>query len=204
MNVQGSQSPQSRGSDTARFRLRRETRESHAVLDATFASMLERSDYAAYRRFIQVSHACHAAIEACLHESALPDLIAGWTGRSRMSALETDRRAMGIAPLEVGEFHLSPNDSAGAFGAAYVLEGSRIGAKFIARHMREAAAATQWPGSSFAFVTADPDQKFGDFTNILDEQNFDEIEMELCCAAADRAFRLFADAAILASDRTVS
>lgn len=204
LNVHSPNSRNAAGSTSMRLRLRHETRKSHAALDATFAPMLETADYPSYRRFIRVSHACHAAIEARLDAGPLACLIADWRERSRMPALEADRRAMGIAPLCVPDFELRPDDRAGAFGAAYVLEGSRIGAKFIARRMREAAAAAQWPGSSFAFVSAETAHRFQDFTIVLDEQNFDEIEIASCCAAADRAFRLFADAARLASARTAA
>lgn len=204
MNVHSPSHRDPSGSASLRLRLRHETRESHAALDATFAPMLETADYPSYRRFIRVSHACHAAIEARLDAGPLPQLMVDWAERSRMPALETDRRAMGIEPLPVPDFALSPHDRGGAFGAAYVLEGSRVGAKFIARRMREAAAAAQWPGSSFTFVTSEPAHRFQDFTAVLDEQTFDDIEIASCCAAADRAFRLFADAAVLASARSVS
>ena len=199
MNVHHQQSGTRTVSVSTRFRLRDATRDSHAALDATFAPMLEAADFDAYRRFIRVSHACHRAIEEPLNAGMLPHLVADWPERSRMPALESDRRAMGIAPLQTPEFSLSPADRAGAFGAAYVLEGSRIGAKFIARRMREAAAERQWPGSSFAFVSIDNAHTFQDFATILDGQNFDEIEIAMCCAAADLAFRFFADAALSAS-----
>lgn len=109
-------------------RLKRETREAHLAIEAVAIATGFLEDPAAYARYLRATYGFHAAIEPKL-ERALPEL----AGRSKLAWLREDLAALGVEPDGLArEDALGPlADRAAAFGAAYVIEGSTLGGRFI-------------------------------------------------------------------------
>jgi len=94
--------------------------ELHAAVDSRFAPMLDAGE-AGYRSFLLASAAAVFPLE-----QSLPD----WTRRTRAAALRADLTDLGITDVAAA----TAPPLAGAarmFGALYVLEGSRLGAKLL-------------------------------------------------------------------------
>ncbi|WP_293801337.1 biliverdin-producing heme oxygenase [uncultured Bosea sp.] len=108
--------------------LRDETNELHRELDAIVGVFSNRAEYV---RFLQGTFRHRAPVEAALL-NADAARIASWQPRQLLPELETDLADLAL-PLPAAEpFHLS-NDMASYLGAAYVLEGSALGARVLVK-----------------------------------------------------------------------
>ena len=108
--------------------LRGETNELHRELDAVVGVF---SNRAAYARFLQGTFSHRAPVEAALL-NADAARISSWQPRRLMAELKADLADLAL-PLPAAEpFHLS-NDMAAFLGAAYVLEGSALGARVLVK-----------------------------------------------------------------------
>ncbi|MDO6413754.1 biliverdin-producing heme oxygenase [Sphingomonas sp. BIUV-7] len=110
--------------------LRAATAADHESVDAAFGEV-DFSDRAAYGRFLLAHARALPAVERALADfSALP------AQRPRTPLIESDLAALGLdipAPLR-----FSPGSTpAAGFGAAYVIEGSRLGGGMLARRVGE-------------------------------------------------------------------
>lgn len=110
------------------------TRASHRSLDLALSSLdLGRSDY--YEGFLRGQAEALFPIEAVLTARGIEQHLPDWPFRLRTPALEHDLAAMSIAchPLPPPEFHTT----AEMFGAVYVLEASRMGARVMLARLAE-------------------------------------------------------------------
>lgn len=117
----------------ARFRLRRATSAAHARLDDLF-SRFDLSIASGYVAFLCAQAPAFLAVERALDDAGASALIDGWTLRRRSDALRKDLADLGQtlppglpAPVVVTEPQI--------LGAAYVLEGSRLGGAILARQV---------------------------------------------------------------------
>jgi len=120
-----------------RDRLRAATTDSHAALDATVSDWRLQSA-AGYGAFLSASAAALYPLEHALERAGVADWLPDWPVRARRAALARDLAALGLnAPIRQPAEVASP-----AFGAGllYVLEGSRLGARFLCRQVRAADA----------------------------------------------------------------
>jgi heme oxygenase (biliverdin-IX-beta and delta-forming) len=112
----------------ARYVLRDATRENHRRVDAAFAAfdLSDRSDYA--RALV-----AHARALPALERAVDP--ASAWSGWSpRASLLAADLAELDLPqPALVGGF--SANGPAASWGVQYVLEGSKIGGRMLARRV---------------------------------------------------------------------
>src|SRR5262249_52367099 len=94
-------------------------------------SALDLNDVGDYRRFLQASAAALMPLEAALEAGGVARIFPDWPQRSRSDAIKADLdRVDGAArPL----CSAGPLDRNGVLGVMYVLEGSRLGAKFLLR-----------------------------------------------------------------------
>lgn len=116
--------------------LRDATSEAHRELDAQL-SAFDLTEFAGYRRFLCASAAALLPLEAALAEAGVADIFPDWTERSRAAVIEADLAGVGSAvPTTVAVAPLTRN---GVLGTMYVLEGSRLGAKFLLRIVADAA-----------------------------------------------------------------
>jgi heme oxygenase (biliverdin-IX-beta and delta-forming) len=100
----------------------------HAVVDARFTPMLGAGE-TGYRSFLLASATAVFALEQALAadmNAILPD----WAQRSRTAALRADLADLGVVDVPAAPPPLLAGE-ARQFGALYVLEGSRLGAKLL-------------------------------------------------------------------------
>lgn len=119
-------------------RLREATGAAHARVDALFArfDLGRRDDYAG----LLAAHAeALLPVEALLDRGGAESITGDWPQRRRGGAIQADLEALGIAVAGSAADPGVPDDAAMA-GMLYVLEGSRLGGRFLARTVPDS-----WP-----------------------------------------------------------
>ncbi|TSH97882.1 biliverdin-producing heme oxygenase [Verticiella sediminum] len=139
-------------SPSLRFWLREATRPLHEAVDAAFSAyrIADGSDYPA---FLQAHAAALLPIEQWLEEQEVERLAPDWAQRRRSGALQADLAGLrSAAPAPIA--WAGAADDAALWGTLYVLEGSRMGARFLARqvpaglptgYLRHGEAEPLWP-----------------------------------------------------------
>lgn len=111
------------------------TSESHAALDASVASWrIETSR--GYGAFLSASAMAITPLELALERAGVAEWMPDWDKRVRRIALASDLAALGLEPPAFAAAAV-PSQDFGA-GLLYVLEGSRLGARVLARQVRAA------------------------------------------------------------------
>ena len=169
-----------------RFALRAATDDLHRELD-TRLSRLNLSEPADYRQFLKFQARSLPPIEDALAAAGLGTVVAGWSERRRTHAIEADLASLGEA--------MPPRAAAPAIagiaellGTAYVVEGSRLGARVLHRQVGDGLPA--------AFLSGDG--SLGPWPALLDamESRLDSgLLVEDAEGAACRCFAWFLDAA---------
>lgn len=119
-----------------RDRLRAATAKDHAALDAV-ALTFDIESPSGYGRFLSASAVALTPLELALERAGVGAWLGDWPDRSRRAALSSDLVALGLAPPVTAA---EPTPSRGfGVGLLYVLEGSRLGARFLARRVRRSA-----------------------------------------------------------------
>lgn len=118
-----------------RERLRDATAAAHRELDAQLSSF-DLTVFSGYRRFLQASAGALLPLEAALVEAGVAKLFPDWPERARSRVIATDLERLGRdAHATVS---VSPMTPSGVLGTMYVLEGSRLGAKFLLKMVADA------------------------------------------------------------------
>lgn len=128
-----------------RDHLRAATAESHASLDAVVAGWRIETPIG-YGAFLSASAAALIPLELALERAGVEAWLTDWPQRARRAALTADLAALAL-PAPVFEPADVPSRDFAA-GLLYVLEGSRLGARFLARQVRAADA-----GLPLAYLT---------------------------------------------------
>lgn len=111
--------------------LRQATQDDHAVVDRIFAHF-SLSDRAQYRAFLQAHARAVPAVEEALDAAGVARLIPDWPERRRRHLLLEDLSAMHVAmPPSLARPHFASPEE--VWGAAYVLEGSKLGGAMLAK-----------------------------------------------------------------------
>lgn len=169
-----------------RHALREGTRLEHERVDERFSrlDLADRRDYAAFL----LAHArVLPTIETCLEAGGIERVLPDWAARRRAEFLHSDlddldlRRPDGIAP--------TPIEGRGALlGAAYVLEGSRLGGRLLA-----ARVGAELPR---AFLTqGEGDGLWGSFVHRLRAHDLDGAVSAQAVASARAVFSFYERAA---------
>lgn len=178
-----------------REHLKRKTDAQHRRLDLAFADVATSLD--AYGRFISMNHAAHEVLEP-LVESAVRRFPVLSPFTAMRGYLDADRRALGLprkalTPLPCEEDHLLLT----AIGILYVLEGSRLGARFIRHRIEQNSVhgfadrgATRYLDATKAFFP-----RFDDRMTRFGSSLGNEIALSLVTQAAQNAFTIFERAA---------
>ena len=171
----------------ARAALRARTRALHDDVDRRFGGF----DLACpdnYARFLRAHAAAFLPVEAALETAGIVDLLPDWPARRRGERLRADLIAMDVplppalaSPPRLGS-------EAALLGAAYVLEGSRLGGALLARQVapglpRDYLAAPQPPGGWRMLLEK------------LEATLYDEDRIAAATIAASAVFASFAAAA---------
>lgn len=171
--------------NSAHKALRAGTAEAHERVDAAFAGfdLTDRTSYAAFL-------GAHADVVLPL-EAVLPGerVTADWDQRKRGHLLREDLAFLRPSRhSEGGEDVPVPETTAAIAGTLYVLEGSRLGGRFLARRLP--------PTFPHAYLDADqPPEKWRNLLARLDTFLYEPAEMQSALAAAHRAFAAFERAA---------
>lgn len=174
-----------------RDRLKQATAEAHRALDTRLGALdLSRLD--GYRRFLEISAAALLPLEAALEAAGVAALFGDWPWRTRRAAIAADLARVG------GSLHSLENQPVlngnAVFGTMYVLEGSRLGAKYLLRAV--ARAADPVIASATAYLDHGSGQRlWQSFLLTLEHQRFapgDEAEVT---ESALLAFSMFARSA---------
>ena len=119
-----------------RDRLRDATAAAHRELDAQLSSF-DLTVMAGYRRFLRASAGALLPLEAALVEAGVARMFPDWPERSRSAAIAADLGRLGSAAQST--VSVLPLTFGGMLGTMYVLEGSRLGAKFLLKEVADAA-----------------------------------------------------------------
>jgi heme oxygenase len=173
-----------------RERLRDATAAAHRELDAQLSSF-DLTVLAGYRRFLQASAGALLPLEAALVEAGVVDLFPDWPERTRSAAIAADLGRLGSdAQSTVSVPPLTPS---GMLGAMYVLEGSRLGAKFLLRELADATDPRITQATSYLRHGAGKRLWQSFLSTLESERSCDEVEAIAGARIAFAAFELAAD-----------
>ena len=170
----------------ARAALRNATAEDHERVDALF-SRFDLTQPEGYRAFLRAQVAATRAVEAALDEGRISETVADWPQRRRAALAVADLAALGAQPP-----YPLPKPAlfgtAQLLGAAYVLEGSRLGAKVLRRGLppempQTFLSAPAAPGAWAAMLMT------------IEAHVVTREDVAMACGAARRVFALFEAAA---------
>ena len=172
-----------------RDKLKQATAAAHANLDGKF-SALDLNSVSDYRRFLEANAAALLPLEAMLEAAGVARIFTDWPERSRSAAIHLDLRRLGgnVSPFDP----VGPLDRNGVLGAMYVLEGSRLGAKFLLRMV--AGNPLIGPATSYLSHGAGKPLWRTFLLHLESEPVTPEDELEIV-RGAHIAFALFAEAA---------
>jgi heme oxygenase len=168
--------------------LRAETSDAHEALDHAHEGG-DFADLSGYGRFLESQARLFPPLETWLAGSDEFRTLPEWRDRLRSPALMSDLNHLGLAPPKPMPF-LCEDRPGSAAGLAYVLEGSRLGGKLIARRLGEAKLA-----APVEFITQGDDRRFWpSFTSWLSTREAGQAYVDAAIAAARAAFEGFLEA----------
>lgn len=171
---------------TLRNALRAGTAEYHNVVDGLFGRF-DLSDSRQYAAFLAGHARVLPAVESALELGGIERLMPDWKERRRADLLRDDLRALDLATPPVLRYSNLTTDDA-LWGAAYVLEGSKLGGAMLAKRV-----PPQFPVSYLAYQG--PKGAMKAFMDRLDTR--DAIDQESAISAARSVFAAFRTAAEL-------
>ncbi|HEX4118076.1 MAG TPA: biliverdin-producing heme oxygenase [Rhizomicrobium sp.] len=169
---------------SAREYLKLSTRDLHGRLDAA-AGVMRLETYPGYGDFLAAHAAALTPLEAALEKGGIDRLLPDWALRRRSAALAEDLADLGLSC----EAMAAPTfrSEAGLLGAAYVLEGSRLGARVVLGRVS--------PESPTRYLSHGEGQRFWpNFLAVLEGSAEVRRAPNLAVAAARAAFALFISA----------
>lgn len=134
--------------------LRQATQELHQQLDIGFAAG-QFADRTAYISFLQMHAQIVPDIEQQLAIRSEFQTLDHWQARLRSPALLHDLKCLSVAPPPIAPF-VMPSAPGSVAGITYVMEGSRLGGRLIAKQLNEAGLG-HLPAS---FVTHGTEQRY--------------------------------------------
>jgi heme oxygenase len=119
-----------------REKLKAATALAHRALDARLCTF-DLTTVDGYRRFLEASAAALLPLEAALRRAGVAEEFGDWPRRSRGAAIAADLDCIGGV---IRPFHsVITLSRAEMWGVMYVLEGSRLGAKYLLRTVADCA-----------------------------------------------------------------
>ncbi|UYY77109.1 biliverdin-producing heme oxygenase [Sphingomonas sp. R1] len=168
--------------NTAHLRLREATGAAHARVDALFGrfDLSRRDDYAG----LLAAHAeALIPVEALLDRDGAQAITEDWPQRRRAGVIQVDLDALGIDMPESGSEEDVASTAAMA-GMLYVLEGSRLGGRFLARSIPET-----WPRAYLG--SQQPPHMWRELLVKLDALLYEPDTLETAVTAANQTFGRF-------------
>lgn len=175
--------------------LRSGTAADHERLDDLFGGF-RLDDAAGYRAFLIAHAMALPAIEAALDAAGFAGALADWPERRRGSAIAADLAALGeIPPTPLPAPDLST--AAAQWGAAYVVEGSRLGGAVLSRSVPGALPKTY-------LGTPQPAGAWRNFLQNLDKAIFLPQDIAIATASARATFGLFETAGLRMREQSIT
>lgn len=172
------------GTLTARESLRSETRDKHAALDALLGELHPFASCERYSIYLAGMRGLYAAFGDALDRCARSAQLAP-RQREMITAIDADLASCNASENEPAAAPVSQFTDSAAWGAAYVLEGSAMGAQMLVRTARERLSAEV----TIHFLTAlagEGVSRFRAFCAAMEAANVDADE---AVAAAERVFK---------------
>jgi len=174
--------------ETLRNRLRAATAPQHERVDAAFSAyQLDRPD--GYRAFLQAHAQVLIPLEIALEEAGIEAMLDDWPQRSRRRALLEDLQALGSEQPLSTQSGAAPSPG-WCWGAAYVIEGSRLGGRVLARRV-----AVANPSAPLRYLShSDATPLWPSFLHTLEQQG-PACDWSELLTGAHATFERFLDAA---------
>lgn len=174
----------------ARRMLRDRTRDLHEEAEAVLGDAPMRN-VRDYRRMVRATFEMTEAVIRAV-DAYLPERLKSGIERDRVR-LQADLAYLGM-PSSVGSSGLEIGTKAGALGALYVCEGSKLGARVIARQVEAQLSLTAAHGASYLHGDqAAAGARWGAFIKILNSDVTGRAELQDALLAARRVFHLLID-----------
>ena len=142
-----------------------------------------------YAQFLSVNAAALIPAEDSLRATGIAALLPDWADRARSAVIAEDLAGLGadpVAPLDPPTYA----DTATALGAAYVLEGSRLGARVLSRIAANSPHAAV--RDNMAFLRHGEGQGFWpDFLSVVEETLQTSADLARARSGALTTFALF-------------
>ena len=183
----------------ARATLRHETHEAHARLEETMRLVAPDLTLAEYVDTLERYRQIYVALEHQIDQHARTLASAGvdWDARRKLPLLRRDLEVLGatararpdLLPVETGG---CTETFAHVMGCLYVLEGSTLGGRVIARHVGRVLGLSRESGASFFHVYGDSlTDQWRSFCDGLERSLPDEAARQRASAGANATFQLF-------------
>jgi heme oxygenase len=117
----------------------------------------------------------------------------GWEGRSRLTALEEDLRALGMRPNANPAYPPSFVREPEIWGALYAVEGSHLGNRVILRRVIECGSEAERRATQFLAHGLEDRTAWGGFLARLEALQYCGEEFELAVLGAERVFETYLD-----------
>ena len=171
--------------DRPRLRLREATAPDHERVDAAF-SRFDLGTRAGYIKFLQAKAAAFLPVEQAIEDSDVAAILPDWPARRRSHLLTADLAALGAQADGCVAAPPLPTPSA-VLGAVYVLEGSRLGGRLLAR-----SVPADLPRG---FIDSGDPALWRRLIDALDKALATEEHMDAATAAARAVFACFSQGA---------
>ena len=185
--------------ETAHAVLRRETALWHKAVEDAFAGLdlARRADLAL---FLQAQAQAVFAIERELDLGGIDRLLPDWPTRRRSDAMKADLQQLGLAPPPLSSLSGRFADLGHQLGALYVLEGSRLGGRLLARHVAASPDPAVARVTTFLRHVVHP----GAWAGFLVILNATPAPVSAIVQGAVEAFRLYHAAAVAVTGPSVA
>jgi heme oxygenase len=172
--------------------LRDATAADHARLDAELGA-LDLCTVTGYRRLLEINATALLPLERSLERAGVRVMLPDWDGRARTAAILTDLARLGGKPCRLNAPELT--DRAAMLGTLYVLEGSRLGAAYLLRTVRQ--CSDPLVSRTTAFLSHGAGQHFWPGYLAVLECHADELAEDDLVRSARTAFDFFSHAVAL-------
>jgi heme oxygenase len=178
-----------------RATLRTETAQAHRRLDSLAARFDLCSDKGC-SDFLRASAAALIPVEHALERMGVAQFLEDWPARARAGAILADLEALGVTVSSGASPVSLPSSRSGLFGALYVLEGSRLGARALLKQLEAAGDRVR---SNLRYLEHGNDKQGGGadlwrtFAARLEGAVTDAPGLEAAVAGAHTVFGVFLD-----------
>ncbi|MCI4662229.1 MAG: biliverdin-producing heme oxygenase [Neomegalonema sp.] len=176
----------------AREYLQRSTRGMHERVDQ-LASRMDLAERAEYIVFLRASCEALGLIEARLEQSGVQALLPDWAQRRRSDAIRQDLAQLNAKAAPLDARSTQPYSTDEAWGALYVLEGSRMGARLLCGRAKSSKAPDVIANMRY-LTHGDGQPLWREFLLALEQAANNRLDLPLASQGALSAFETFENA----------